>query len=146
VDRIAETSTNGGAQEDRLRVGPEFVRRGARSVTSSDVARVVARAADVERRVRRGPLRRLAEDARDLLALLRDWRAGRYRAVPFGTIAAAAFALLYVLNPFDLVPDALPVLGQLDDLAVLSAALLLMERDLEKYRAALRGDAPPADA
>jgi len=32
----------------------------------------------------------------------------------------AAGALLYLINPFDLIPDAAPVLGYLDDFAVLS--------------------------
>jgi uncharacterized membrane protein YkvA (DUF1232 family) len=42
--------------------------------------------------------------------------------------------LLYVLNPFDLVPDALPLLGLLDDAAVVSACLSLVEQDLRDYR------------
>jgi len=35
---------------------------------------------------------------------------------------------LYVLSPVDLVPDLLPVLGQLDDLAVVAAGLELFVR------------------
>ena len=52
----------------------------------------------------------------------------------YGTIAAAAFALLYVLNPFDLMPDVLPFIGAVDDAAVLGACLMLLERDLRQYR------------
>ena len=44
------------------------------------------------------------------------------------------FALLYVFNPFDLLPDVLPIIGAVDDAAVVGACLLLIERDLRQYR------------
>lgn len=40
--------------------------------------------------------------------------------------AIALLPSLYVLAPFDLVPDALPVVGNLDDEVVLGAALTLL--------------------
>jgi uncharacterized membrane protein YkvA (DUF1232 family) len=60
--------------------------------------------------------------------------AGVYRRVPYGVIASIVFTLIYVLNPFDLVPDMLPVIGQMDDVAVLGACLILVEQDLHKYK------------
>ena len=45
------------------------------------------------------------------------------------------FGLLYVINPLDIVPDVLPFLGVLDDATVIGALLMLVERDLKKYRA-----------
>lgn len=45
---------------------------------------------------------------------------GRYRRLPVKAIISVAAALLYFLNPFDLLPDALPVLGLTDDFAVLT--------------------------
>jgi uncharacterized membrane protein YkvA (DUF1232 family) len=59
---------------------------------------------------------------------------GKYRGAMRWTIAAAAFALIYMLNPFDLVPDVLPFVGALDDATVIAACLFLIERDLFKYR------------
>jgi uncharacterized membrane protein YkvA (DUF1232 family) len=49
--------------------------------------------------------------------------------------------LLYVFNPFDLMPDLLPLIGQLDDVAVMSACLMLVEQDLVKYRVWKEGQA-----
>jgi uncharacterized membrane protein YkvA (DUF1232 family) len=49
-------------------------------------------------------------------------------------IASIVFTLIYVLNPFDLVPDMLPLIGQLDDVAVMGACLMLVEQDLHKYK------------
>ncbi|HEY3473904.1 MAG TPA: DUF1232 domain-containing protein, partial [Anaerolineales bacterium] len=94
-----------------------------------------AKSEDIQKQFRsRGPLKRFIEDGRVLRALIRDWRAGRYRQALYGTIAAVAFALLYVFNPFDLVPDVLPFIGALDDATVIGALLMLIERDLKKYR------------
>jgi uncharacterized membrane protein YkvA (DUF1232 family) len=42
--------------------------------------------------------------------------------------------LLYVLNPLDLIPDFLPLVGQIDDAAVVAACLLMVRQDLHKYK------------
>jgi len=112
-----------------------YVEEKAHDVTPADVERVVAEADASEHRFRdNGPLRRLLEDGRLLLGLVRDVRRGRYRDVPVWTLTAAVFALLYVLNPMDVIPDALPAIGLLDDAAVVSACLALLEQDLYDYR------------
>lgn len=45
---------------------------------------------------------------------------GNYRAVPVKTLLSLIAAVIYFLNPVDLIPDALPGLGLTDDFAVLS--------------------------
>ena len=113
----------------------EFVREGAQKVTEKDIEQVVTKSEEIEEKFKaRGPLKRFIEDYRVLKELIRDYRGGRYRQALYGTIAAAAFALLYVFNPFDLLPDVLPLIGVLDDASVVTACLMLIERDLGKYR------------
>lgn len=125
-----------GSLADRLNaIDPSYVEEGAREISEADVETVVEEADAIEERFRdNGPLRRLLDDGRLLLALVRDAWDGRYRQVPGWTLSGAAFALLYVLNPLDLVPDALPLIGVLDDAAVVSACLALLEQDLADYR------------
>ena len=65
---------------------------------------------------------------------MKDYWRKSYRQTPFGVIGAIVFSLIYVFNPFDLVPDVLPILGQVDDASVLTACLILIERDLSKYK------------
>lgn len=113
----------------------EFVKEGAQKVNENDIETVVTKSEDIEEKFKaRGPLKRFIEDYRVLKELIRDYRGGRYRQALYGTIAAAVFALLYVLNPFDLLPDVLPFIGVLDDASVITACLMLIERDLGKYR------------
>lgn len=117
-------------------IDEDYVERGAEDITEVDLDTVVDQAEAIEERFQgSGPLQRLLEDGRLLLGLVRDARHGRYRKVPVWTLSAVGFTLLYVLNPFDLVPDALPLLGLLDDAAVVSACLSLVEQDLCAYRA-----------
>jgi uncharacterized membrane protein YkvA (DUF1232 family) len=113
----------------------EFVKEGAQKVTEKDIEKVVAKSEEIEEKFKaRGPLKRFIEDYRVLAALVKDYRAGRYRQALYGTIAAVVFALLYVFNPFDLIPDVLPLIGVVDDASVITACLMLIEGDLRKYR------------
>jgi uncharacterized membrane protein YkvA (DUF1232 family) len=112
----------------------EFVRDGAAKVTEREVEKVFNRSDEIQRRFHsRGPLKRFLGDARLMLALVRDYWTGSYPRVPFGIIGVVVFTLIYVLNPLDLVPDVLPIIGQLDDAAVVGACLLLIEHDLLAY-------------
>jgi len=113
----------------------EFVKEGAEKVTSKDIETVVDRSEEIKKKFgARGPLKRFVEDGKILTALVKDWRTGRYRQALYGTIAAVVFGLIYVFNPFDLVPDVLPLIGAVDDATVIAALLMLVERDLKKYR------------
>jgi len=124
----------------------EFVREGAEEVTPKDIEKVDEKSEEIKKKFSaRGPLKRFVVDAKVLTALIKDWRTGKYRQALYGTIAAVAFGLLYVFNPFDIIPDVLPFLGVLDDATVIGALLMLVERDLNKYRSWKEGRLLPED-
>jgi uncharacterized membrane protein YkvA (DUF1232 family) len=113
----------------------EYVREGAEKITDKDIENVADHADNIRKQFSaRGPLKRFIEDGRMMTALIKDWRSGSYRRALRWTIAAAAFALIYVINPFDIVPDVLPFVGAVDDASVIAACLFLIERDLLQYR------------
>lgn len=62
-------------------------------------------------------LRMLVSQARLAGRLLRE------PCVPLGAKAVPLLAVLYLLSPLDLVPDLLPLLGQIDDLTLILIAL-----------------------
>ena len=115
--------------------GGIIIKEGAQNVTQNDVEKVVNKSEEIKRKFgARGPLSRFIEDGKLLVSIVKDYWAGAYRQIPYGVIASIVFTLIYVLNPFDLVPDMLPLIGQLDDVAVMGACLILVEQDLHKYK------------
>ena len=112
----------------------EFIEQGAKKVSEKDVEKVVDKSEEIKRKFTGRSLARFAEDGQLLISIVKDYWAGRYRQVPYGTIAAIVFTLIYVFNPLDLIPDFLPIIGQIDDAAVVAGCLILVERDLHAYQ------------
>lgn len=68
-----------------------------------------------------------------LARVVGDYAAGRYRRIPWRSVAALAAALAYVVSPLDLIPDLLVPLGWTDDMLVLALAWRLVKDDLRDY-------------
>ena len=118
-----------------MTIDEEFVKEGAKKMTDKDVEKVVDKSEEIKKKFTAyGPLKRFIDDAKLLLAMVKDYWRKSYGQTPFGVIGAIVFTLIYVFNPFDLVPDVLPVIGQVDDASVFAACLMLIERDLRKYK------------
>jgi len=103
-----------------------------RNVTEDDVSGVL----DKEKAIlgkAHGPLEKFAHNIKLLFSLIKDYANGKYREIPWTTIAAIIGALLYIFSPIDLVPDFIPVLGLVDDAAVLGLCLKGIGHDLKKY-------------
>jgi len=108
------------------------IEEGTETVTHEDLQKVIDREADISRKFH-GPLRRFMNDSKTLFSLLKDYWHKNYTEVPWWTIGSAVAALLYVLNPMDIIPDFIPGIGLLDDASVVSACLFMLQRDLAKY-------------
>jgi uncharacterized membrane protein YkvA (DUF1232 family) len=78
-------------------------------------------------------MQKLVNQIRLLLDLADDYASGRYRAVSWLALGVAVVAALFFLSPADVVPDWLPIVGQLDDVAAVAIALKVLQRDLIKY-------------
>ncbi|PID55135.1 MAG: hypothetical protein CR978_00620 [Gammaproteobacteria bacterium] len=108
----------------------------AASVDRESLKQLIAQQQKIEEKLApSGPLARFITDIKLMLALLKDYVTGNYRDIPWRSLAAIAGALLYLLNPLDLVPDFLVMLGLIDDALVLGTCLSLIEHDLYRYRA-----------
>ena len=69
-----------------------------------------------------------------LISLVRAYAKKEYTEVPVGTIVAIIAALLYVLSPIDLIPDAIPGIGFVDDAAVVAYCLKKVKEDIDAYK------------
>ena len=97
-------------------IQPSFVEDGARSITSADLAEVLgAREELIKRFDPEQTLGRFREEATLMLSLLDDYARGRYVGLSYWSVSVIVFAFHYVLKPVDIIPDNLPVIGQLDD-------------------------------
>lgn len=100
------------------------------------VERVAEKSDEIERKfAKQRALKHWMEHGKLLLQLIRDYIRGAYREIPYWALSAISLALLYVLNPADVIPDVLPGFGYLDDATVLAFCLKLIEKELEKYKA-----------
>jgi uncharacterized membrane protein YkvA (DUF1232 family) len=89
----------------------------------ADVNDVLDKEYDIERKASQGALAKFVENIKTLFSLLKDYKNGKYTQVPLASIATIAGTLLYIFSPIDLIPDAIPLLGLVDDAAVLGICL-----------------------
>ncbi|MBB6680616.1 DUF1232 domain-containing protein [Aequorivita sp. 609] len=78
-------------------------------------------------------LSKYAELGKIMIGMLKDIKNRVYPEIPWFTIATIVLALLYVLNPFDIIPDFIPGIGYIDDVSVLAIGTGWIESDLHKY-------------
>lgn len=97
-----------------------------------DIAKVNQRAQEIESKLPK--LKKVFEQTKIMLSMVKDYWAGSYREIPYWAISAVSLALLYVLNPADVIPDVIVGVGYLDDATVVAFCLKLVQRELERYQ------------
>ena len=75
------------------------------------------------------------DDLTSLFRIVKNWKSGSYREVPWNTVVLSTGAIIYFLTPVDLVPDVIPVVGLIDDIAVIRWVIGAIRSDLAKFRA-----------
>jgi uncharacterized membrane protein YkvA (DUF1232 family) len=75
------------------------------------------------------------ESIQTLSRLIKAAVAGEYTGIPTATIVGAVAVLLYFLSPIDLVPDFIPVIGLLDDVALLAWFMSSIKVEMDKFTA-----------
>ena len=75
------------------------------------------------------------DDIVTMVELVDSYVKKEYSGIPLGAIISIVAVLIYVISPIDLIPDAIPFVGYLDDVAVVLFALGFgIDKDLDKYR------------
>lgn len=65
--------------------------------------------------------------------LIKAYALGQYREVPWKTILLIVAAVIYFVNPLDLVPDIIPLTGLTDDFAVLVWVYNSVSNEIDKF-------------
>jgi len=123
-----------GPLSDRVKLGWRRIRKAVnvlhdRGQTDESVSAAVDKAEQ-----HRGAIANIWEDLNSLVRIVRNWRSGDYREVPWRTLVFSTAAILYFLDPMDLVPDFIPVVGFIDDAAVIAWVMRAIRSDVSKFR------------
>jgi len=65
--------------------------------------------------------------------LLRAYAQGDYREIPWKSLLMIVAAILYFINPIDIIPDLMPLVGLTDDFAVLFMVYRSVGADIDKF-------------
>lgn len=68
-----------------------------------------------------------------MIAMIKAWIKKEYTVVSPKVIALLVGAVLYLIKRKDLISDSVPILGHVDDLAVMGLALKLSEKELKEF-------------
>jgi curved DNA-binding protein CbpA len=78
-------------------------------------------------------LKSALKNVRLLYSIFKDAVNGKYKLAP-ASVAMIGGGLLYFILPTDLIPDFIPVVGYLDDLAVLTTIMNALNKQISEYR------------
>ena len=68
-----------------------------------------------------------------LFRLIKLSASGEYTGLPATTTVAAVAVLIYFISPIDLIPDFIPVVGLLDDMALIAWFSTSIKHELDKF-------------
>lgn len=80
-----------------------------------------------------GPLIEVWDHLTALSRLLHAYFHGKYKTIPWQSLALSSMALIYFLTPSDLFPDFIPVAGYVDDATIIAFVANTIKADLNKF-------------
>lgn len=105
-------------------------------VTPEKIDQVIDHEREIEkknRKLNKDHFGKLYRQVKLALQMVKDYKAKRYTEVPWRSIGLISVGILYFLNPMDLMPDFIPILGLTDDAVALAAIFKSIQSDLKVY-------------
>ena len=103
------------------------------SYSEDNMKKVIDNEAKIMDKMKDSNLLDFIKPAKTFFRMLKAYFTGRYKEVPVATIVSIIMTLLYVFSPVDLIPDFIPVVGLLDDAAVMGACVASFGSAIKKF-------------
>ncbi|MCF7669478.1 MAG: hypothetical protein K9N48_06860 [Verrucomicrobia bacterium] len=114
----------------------EFVKEGASKITPAllkDLHRVIPMWKAEFTQIKAPKQPHLIEQLILLANAVEDFLDNDYHDLPYIALAEAAFALIYVQDKINIIPDFVADIGRADDSSIVRAAIIHHEQAFEKY-------------
>lgn len=112
------------------------IKEDSAKVSTEELNEVLDSENKINEKVSRLNLEKFSKMVRQLtlsLQMLRDYKLKTYTNIPWRTITLIVAAILYFINPFDIIPDILPIFGYTDDAIAFAAIFKSVQTDLQNY-------------
>lgn len=117
----------------KKKINDDYAKDEVSKVKDGDLDMVIKNQEEIDKKFAGSGLKKYSELGKIMFGMLKDYKKGDFKEVPWFTLAAIAFGLLYILNPMDIVPDFIPGLGYIDDFAIFTIVMRFIETDLHSY-------------
>jgi uncharacterized membrane protein YkvA (DUF1232 family) len=119
-------------EEEHKQFGREK-RRAKEYVDDKQKAAQLLREAIEKANRNKGALKKLWGKLTTLFRLVKAWGKGEYKDVSTKTIIWVIAAIIYFVNPFDVVPDFITGVGYVDDAVIILFVVNSIRQDLDKF-------------
>lgn len=122
------------SRKDKAKVeaGFESIKEG--KFKDEDVYTVIDNTEDILNKSSNGPLEKFFDDIKTMCDMVASWAKKEYREIPYRTIGMIILTLVYVFSPVDIIPDAIPGIGLLDDALMVTLCLKAVQGDIDDFR------------
>lgn len=81
----------------------------------------------------KGKFSKLYQDLKLILRMLRAYVSGRYTKLPWTAVFRLLTAIIYFVFIIDFIPDFIPMIGFLDDMAIITWVLTSLSDEAQKF-------------
>lgn len=120
-------------EKAKEKIDETFVETEIAKIDDGDLELAIENKEVIDKKLSGRGMKRYAEMGKIMFGMIKDFKKGDYTQVPWFTVAAVIFALLYVFNPLDIMPDFIPGIGYVDDFAIFTIVLRFIQTDLHSY-------------
>jgi uncharacterized membrane protein YkvA (DUF1232 family) len=135
-----------GVAKRKTEVGEDEITRSAafRTATSEAAScvrdperlrKLIGDAQEKINHVPRGPFAETWPYLMAMIRLIRAYHSGEYRDISSENLLVVVAAIIYFVSPFDVIPDSVPILGNIDDALVVRLAMKSVSADLDAFMA-----------